>query len=146
MRTLSHTALVVLTLVVSGCGGDTRSEVSGRVRLNGQDIVEGSINFIPTEGNTGPGTGAVIENGKYHIPRAKGATAGKNRVEIRAFRTTGRKVQDPTGKPGVLTEERVPAFPPSFNDQSTLVKDVARGSDTIDFDINIPEPGKSGGK
>jgi len=146
MRTPYHITLVVLILTVVGCGGDNRSEGSGTVRLNGQDVVEGSINFIPTEGNTGPGAGAVIENGKYHIARAKGVTPGKNRVEIRAFRTSGRKVQDPTGKPGVLTEERVPLFPPSFNDQSTLVKDVARGSDKIDFDINITEPGKSGGE
>lgn len=146
MRTAFHATLLVLTLALVGCSGDNKSEVSGTVRFNGQDVAAGSINFIPTEGNTGPGTGAVIENGKYHIPRAKGVTPGKNRVEIRAFRNSTRKVQDPTGKPGALTEERVPLFPPQFNDQSTLVKDVARGSDTIDFDINIPEPGKSGGK
>lgn len=137
---------LLLWLCILGCSGDNRSEVSGTVRLNGQDIAEGSINFIPVDGNTGPGTGAVIQNGKYHISREKGVTAGKNRVEIRAFKNTGKKVQDPTGLPGTMTEERVPAFPPSFNDKSDIVKDVKRGSDVIDFDITLPDSGKPAGK
>ncbi len=138
--------VLALALCSLGCAGDNRSEVSGTVRLNGKDITEGSINFIPVEGNKGAGAGAVIENGKYHISRAKGVAAGKNRVEIRAFVNTGRKIQDPTGAPGTLAEERIPAFPASFNDQSTLVREVKPGIDVIDFDINIPEPGKSGAK
>ncbi|MCE9563451.1 MAG: hypothetical protein K8U57_15535 [Planctomycetes bacterium] len=145
LKQLPITLLGVLLCVV-GCANDKRSEVSGTVKLNGQDIPQGSINFIPIEGNTGAGAGAVIENGKYHISRDKGVTSGKNRVEIRAFVNTGRKVQDPTGPPGTMTTERVPALPASFNDQSTLIKEVKSGTDTIDFDINIPEPGKSGVK
>jgi hypothetical protein len=121
-----------------GCAGDDRSEVSGTVKLNGQPIAEGAITFIPTDGNKGAATGAEIRDGKYHIPRSAGVTPGKNRVELRAFRDSGRKVQDPTGKPGTLTAERVMAFPPQYNDQSTLVRDVRRGSDTIDFDITVP--------
>src|SRR5215470_15766954 len=63
-----------------GCSGDNRSEVSGTVKLNGQPVVEGAINFIPIEGNKGAGAGAAIIDGKYHIPRSSGVTAGKNRV------------------------------------------------------------------
>ncbi|MBN9118794.1 MAG: hypothetical protein J0I06_06485 [Planctomycetes bacterium] len=121
-----------------GCSGDNRSEVSGTVKVNGQPVAEGAINFIPTAGNTGAGAGAVITNGKYHIPRSAGAAAGKNRVELRAFKNTGRKVQDPTGAPGALADERVMIFPPEYNDRSTLVRDVKSGSDTIDFDITVP--------
>ncbi|MDB5310792.1 MAG: hypothetical protein JWO38_4994 [Gemmataceae bacterium] len=138
--------LACICLAAPGCSGDNRSEVSGTVSLNGRPIEEGSINFIPVEGNQGPGTGGIIRDGKYHIPRANGVTAGKNRVEVRAFRETGRKVQDPTGLPGALTTERVPAFPPEFNDKSTLVREVRAGSDTIDFDVHLPEPGKAAGR
>src|SRR5438309_824557 len=99
-------------LVLAGCSGGNRAEVSGSVSLNGQPIEEGSINFIPVEGNTGPGAGGVIKDGRYHIPKHLGVKPGKNRVEIRAFKNTGRKVQDPTGLPGTLVDERVPAFPP----------------------------------
>ena len=125
-------------LAAAGCSGDRRAEVSGTVKLNGEPITEGSINFIPVEGNTGAGSGAEIRDGKYFIARDKGVSPGKNRVELRAFRENGKKVQDPTGKKGTLTFERVMAFPPEFNDRSTLVREVKPGSDTIDFDITAP--------
>jgi hypothetical protein len=137
MRHHCFIAVAFAVLASGGCGDDARSEVSGIVRLNGEAIQEGSINFIPVEGNIGPGTGAVITNGKYHIPKSNGVMVGRNRVEIRAFRNSGRKVQDATGPPGTLTDERVPAFPPEFNDRSTLIRDVSRGSNTIDFDIQL---------
>jgi hypothetical protein len=142
MRSLHSKILAIACVWAVGCSGDSRSEVSGVVRLNGQPIEQGSINFIPIDGNLGPGAGAVIENGKYHIPRSSGVTPGRNRVELRAFRETGRKVQDPTGPPGALANERVLAFPPEFNDNSTLVREVRKGSDTIDFEIQIEEPAK----
>ena len=119
-----------------GCSGDDRAEVSGAVSLNGQAIEEGSISFIPIDGNLGPQVGAVIRAGRFHIPRSLGVMVGKNRVELRAFRMSGRKVQDPTAPTGTLAEERVPAFPPEFNERSTLIRDVNKGSNTIDFEIN----------
>lgn len=119
-----------------GCSGDDRAEVTGAVSLNGQAIEEGSISFIPIDGNLGPQVGAVIRDGRFHIPRDQGVKVGKNRVELRAFRMSGRKVQDPTAPTGTLTDERVPAFPPEYNERSTLVRDVTKGSNTIDFEIN----------
>ena len=138
LRRLAIVFSVICLCAALGCSGDNRSEVSGTVKVNGQPIVEGAINFIPVEGNKGAGAGATITDGRYHIPRSAGVAAGKNRVELRAFKNTGRKVQDPTGKPGVLADERVLLFPPEYNDRSTLVRDVKSGSDTIDFDITVP--------
>jgi len=138
LRRLPIVLIATTFCAALGCSGDNRSEVSGTVKLNGQPIAEGAINFIPVEGNKGAGAGATITGGKYHIPRSAGVAAGKNRVELRAFRNTGRKVQDPTGSPGTLADERVMAFPPQFNDRSTLVREVKSGSDTIDFDITVP--------
>ena len=127
--------LAVGLLLLPGCSG-RRADVSGTVQLDGRPVDEGAIQFIPVEGTTGPSAGGVIKDGRYHITRDKGVTVGKNRVELRAFRTTGRKVQDPTGLPGVKTEERVQAFPPEYNDRSTVVKEVQAGSNTIDFDVH----------
>jgi hypothetical protein len=134
--------LVVGLLPLPGCGGNDLAEVSGAVAIDGQPVTEGSIQFIPIEGTTGPGAGAPIENGRYHIPRQKGVAVGKNRVELRAFKKTGRKVQDPTGLPGTLTEERVPAFPKEYNDSSTVVREVQAGSNTIDFLVQLSTKGK----
>jgi hypothetical protein len=136
MRLLPRICLVLLGLCVLGCSGD-KASVSGTVKLNGQPIEEGAITFIPIDGTRGPGAGATIRDGQYHVPASAGVTVGKNRVELRAFRNTGRKVQDPTGKPGTLADERVPAFPPEYNDRSTLVREVPAGSTTLNFDIDL---------
>jgi len=138
MRVLHIPALAAVVLLVAGCSGN-KAEVSGTVLLNGEPIEEGSINFIPVEGTTGPGAGAVIKDGKYYIPRSTGVTVGKNRVELRAFKKSTRKVRDPNGPPGAMTEARDPAFPPEYNDNSTLTKEVRQGSNTIDFDIRTKE-------
>lgn len=135
MRVVPLGCLVAGLLALTGCSGQ-RADVSGSVRLDGQPVDEGSIQFIPVEGTAGPGAGGIIKDGRYHITRDKGVTAGKNRVELRAFRKSGRKVQDPTGLPGVKAEERVQAFPPEYNDRSTVVKEVRSGSNTIDFDVH----------
>jgi hypothetical protein len=124
-----------------GCGSPL-AEVSGTVKLDGQPVPEGSIQFIPVEGTTGPSAGAAIKDGRYHIPRDKGAAVGKNRVELRAFKVSGRKVQDPTAPPGALTEERVQAFPRAYNDASTVVRDVQAGSNTFNFDVESGAKGK----
>jgi hypothetical protein len=87
----------------------------------------GSIQFIPVEGSKRPSAGGVIQDGKYHIPWKKGVTVGTNRVELRAFKNAGTKIQDPTAPPGVRTEARVQAFPPEFNDRSTVLKEIRGG-------------------
>jgi hypothetical protein len=145
MRTLSSAVLGLACLWAAGCG-DGKAEVSGTVSLDGTPIEEGAINFIPIDGTRGPGAGAAIRDGKYHIPRSMGVTPGKNRVELRAFRNTGRKVKDPTGPRGAMTEERTQVFPLEYNDQSTLTREVSPGSNTFDFDINLTQPGKPGPK
>jgi hypothetical protein len=85
----------------------------------------------------GPDGGGIIADGKYHVERAAGPVVGKSRVELRAFKVTGRQVVDPTGKPGAKTSEVVPLFPPEYNDQSKVVKEIHSGSNTIDFDIRL---------
>ncbi len=124
-------------VVLCGCGqsGPRRAEVAGSVKLNGQDVIEGAIQFIPIEGTKGPSAGAPIKDGKYHIARTGGVVVGKNRVELRATRKTGKKVQDPTAKPGTLVEEVGESFPGEYNIDSKMSRDVQEGSNTLDFEI-----------
>src|SRR5258708_2188346 len=136
MRCLFPVCLIVNLCLVSACGsGSQRAEVSGTVSLNGVPIEEGSIQFIPVEGTTGPSTGGVIKDGKYRIPRENGAVIGKNRVELRAFGMSGKKIQDPTAPPGVLTDQRVQVFPPEYSDASTVIKEIHSGSNVINFEV-----------
>lgn len=129
--------------LLSGCseGGPTRAEVSGTVKVNGQPVAEGAINFFPVDGALGPEAGAAIADGKFHISRAQGPVVGKNRVELRAFQKSGRKIQDPTAPAGTLTDEVANIFPPEFNSNSTLVREVKTADNVFDFDIQT-KPGK----
>ena len=34
----------------------------------------------------------------------------------------------------------MPAFPPEYNEKSTLTREVVPGSNTFDFDIKLPDP------
>ena len=126
------------SLLLLGCSqsGPERAEVSGTVFLNGQPLESGAIQLIPVEGTRGPSAGAAVINGKYHIPIRQGATVGKNRVELHGSRRTDRKMQDPTGKPGVLTDERTEAFPADYNSRSTLVREIKEGANVLDFRVD----------
>jgi hypothetical protein len=138
MRTGFRVLLAVGLLALLSCSssGPERAEVSGTVKLDDQLIEEGYIQFIPVDGTTGPSAGEAIKNGQYHIAQYKGVTVGKNRVELKAFRNSGRKVPDPTGPPGTLTSERIQVFPPEFNTESTVVKEIHSGSNTVDINAH----------
>src|SRR5688572_30232243 len=122
---------------VCGCGpaGPQRAEVRGTVKFNGEPIEEGVIRFLPVEGTTGPDAGVAIKNGSYHLPRDTGPLVGKARVELRAFKASGKKVQDPTKPAGTFTYARVQIFPPEYSDKSTLIKEIKAGENEIDFDV-----------
>jgi hypothetical protein len=136
-RLVVFLAIAAAAVSTAGCGpsGPQRAEVSGIVTLDGQPVKEGSINFFPTDGNKGPEAGGEIKDGKYHIPRAQGPVLGANRVELRSFQKSGRRIQDPTAKQGTLTEEITNVFPPQYNSESTLVKEIQQGKNDISFEI-----------
>lgn len=127
-----------LLLCCLGCGksdGLDRAAVTGKVTLNDTPVAAGSITFYPTGATKGPAAGGTIENGQYSIAIAQGPIVGSNRVEIRASRKTGRKVQAPMAERGVLADEIVEAVPQQYNSRSTLQRNVAQGDNTLDFDL-----------
>jgi hypothetical protein len=130
-------AIYLLIAICLGCGksGPRRAAASGHVTLDGQPIDEGVIQFLPVQGTVGPETGGVIANGQYAIAQQRGPVVGMNRIELRASKKTGRKIQDPTGRPGVLTDEYKEMFPTSSNTNSTLVREIKDDPNTLDFDI-----------
>lgn len=131
--------LTVAALLFAGCSGagPQRAEVSGTVKINGQAVPEGAINFFPDKGTKGPEAGAAIKDGKFHIPRDQGPIVGTNRIVLRAFQKTGRKIQDPTAPPGTLTDEIANIFPPDVADNSTLFREVQPSDNVFDFDIPV---------
>lgn len=138
-RFVASIVLFASVLGSTGCGssGPQRASVSGTVLLDGQPFEEGSINFIPLDG-AGPTAGAPISNGEYRIERNVGVMVGKNKVEVRGNRKTGKQVS----RMGSLVDELVEAVPPEYNTSSTLVRDVVPGHNALDFEVPSTRPRK----
>jgi hypothetical protein len=134
---LVPTCLTVALLLVAGCGkeGATRGAVSGKVTLDGKPLADGSILFTPVKGTRGTATGGQILNGQYELAESAGPAVGKNRVEIRATRKTGKMVQKPFAPLGQTVEEAVEAVAPKFNSDSTLEVEIKSGDNTADFKV-----------
>lgn len=121
--------LSAFALVVAGCGGDglTRGTVSGKVTLDGQPVANGTIVFTPTGGTKGPMAMAEIANGQYAITNNP-PVAGKHSVKIQGFRDTAKK--DDRGQ--VIGEQFIPD---KYNDKTTLTVDIAKGTNSRDFEL-----------
>lgn len=78
-----------LILSIAGCGGGDGPNVhlSGVVTYDGKPIPQGQIMFAPntTKGNSGPGSAAVIENGKYTTRDGLATAGGPHTVRIEGF-------------------------------------------------------------
>lgn len=129
--------LLLLAMGLSGCGDDgpPRGKVSGQVTLDGAPLPQGSILFVPIEGNKGVAAGGQIVDGKYSLTGDAGVSLGANRVEIRSLRKSGRKEQKPFAPQGEMVEVDEEAVADSFNTASTLRADVKAGSQTQDFSV-----------
>lgn len=125
--------LLSAALALSGCsGGDGRLAVSGTVSLDGQPLPDASISFRPAPGNDANGSGAVIRDGTFALPAAKGLKTGKYLVTVQAFRKTGRMVPlTPGGKK--LGPEMAPL---QFDSSTALEATVVAGKgNRFDFQL-----------
>jgi len=149
-------ALLIGLAVPLGCSsgdGLNRASVRGEVKVDGNPLEEGSINFFPAGDAEGPSAGGVISKGEYEIPQDLGPVVGKYRVEIHGVQKTGRTVPNYMA-PGTTMPEVMEVLPADVNVKSKLVRDVAAGANVIDFvdlkGLPIPpgpeEKGKGKGK
>lgn len=128
--------LACLLIVCIGCGSGAppRASVSGRVSVDGVPVEDGSISFVPTNGNTGPTAGGSIVNGRYSIAAAKGPAPGWNLVVISGSKKTGKKV--PSGVvPQAIVDEIVSVVPERYHTDSTLNRELRPGVNTVDFEL-----------
>src|SRR5262249_35444301 len=75
--------LAMFVLLFAGCGSRSdRLAVSGEVTLDGSPVDEASIRLTSTGNGKLFASGAMIQNGKFHVPQEKGLPPGTYRVEI----------------------------------------------------------------
>lgn len=118
----------LLALGAAGCGSGGQGELSGEVTLDGAPLEQGAILLTPLDASKGAATGGEIKSGRYALTGKQAPFAGTYKVEIRANKKTGRKVQKAMGKPGELDDELVEAVLPRFNTKTELTTEVKAGS------------------
>ncbi|QDU63284.1 hypothetical protein Pan216_41620 [Planctomycetes bacterium Pan216] len=82
--------MAMVTALAVGCGkkpGPDRYEISGNATFNGKPIPAGEISFSPNsqKGNKGPGSLAIIKDGKYQTTSGKGLVGGAYVARVIGF-------------------------------------------------------------
>jgi hypothetical protein len=125
--------IAAFAVVLLGCTkqpvGPPRGTVHGKITLDGMPIATGTIAFAPTGPAAGPACGLPLKDGQY-ASDAKGPIVGKNRVEIRAPRDSGKTPED-----GDWKSNYIESIPVRYNTQSTLEFDVHPGDNTFDVEL-----------
>jgi hypothetical protein len=137
-RRLCASFLAMLLLLLAGCGPRSdRLAVGGSVTLDGAPLDEGSIRLTSTGSGKLFASGAMIQNGKFHVPQEKGLPPGTYRVEISSPDTAAPLVvyKGVPGEPALppTAPERIP---PEYNFNSKQTIEVTTGGDNVfKFDV-----------
>ena len=122
--------LFVLAALFGGCetssSGPTRYPVSGTVKHKGQLVPKGFITLEPDTvgGNSGPGGGAEIVDGRYDTKTAAGVVGGSYKVRIVGT----------DGQPATVSGETLPEGRPLFAPYETIV-DFPKEATVKDFEV-----------
>ncbi len=124
---------LVALLVLSGCNAEeARHGISGTVSWQGMPVAKGVITLYPK--GAGDTVGCEIVDGRFKIEQESGGKAGSYRVEILAFRPTGKTDFDIDENMQVSIEEQY--LPKQFNTDSTLEAEIATdGENVLSFDL-----------
>jgi len=128
----------MLLLLLAGCGRRSdRLAVTGEVTLDGVPLDEGAIRLTSTGSGKLSASGAIIHDGKFHVPQDKGLPPGTFHVEISSPDTAAPLVvyKGAPGEPALppTAPERIP---PEFNSNSKqTIELTADGDNHFKFDI-----------
>jgi hypothetical protein len=136
MRPLALLAVVF----IAGCGaGDPhgRRPVAGTVTFGGAPLDKGTVQFLPTDPANGFRASALIQDGRFQIPREQGLPPGSYKVAVTSPAPGKGPAIEPTDAPGMkmppLGTERIPA---GYNTATKLTATVtADGPNEFEFTI-----------
>ena len=131
-------AIATLLCTIGGCGssGPDLGEVTGTVTLDGKPLSNATLIFRSQAPNGTTSMGVTGPNGKYKLmftADKTGAMLGKHDVEI-----TTRQLSE-TDVESLKAQGKTPPpftpIPQKYKEPGTLLKDVVKGKNTIDFDL-----------
>jgi hypothetical protein len=132
--------LAAAVILCCGCGPSVNehptAKLAGRVTVDGQQVDEGQIQFLPL--GKGPGSGqaadGAISKGSYAADRVP---VGKVRVTFSAFRKTGKMINEG----GHVFPELVTIIPEKY--QQGIDIDVSGDNPSQDFSLVSTQSDKS---
>jgi hypothetical protein len=124
--------------LLAGCGqsGPELATVAGDVRFDGKPLRDVLVEFQPTAGKGSPSIGYTDQAGHYELRFSAsriGAMPGEHLVRINHDYDPGSGEPKPEFK-----------IPREYNAKSTLKREVAKGENTIDFDLNSKQTTDTG--
>ncbi len=135
-RSLSCVLPLLGLALLAGCSSDGYLGLSGKVTCEGQPVETASISFEPVEKSASRGSGAIVSDGRFTVPRRAGVKPGQYRVTILASRPTGRKIViDPMR--GEVDEYEPLALKPGTPSEVIVSPD---GPNRFDFELVPPPP------
>ncbi|MCA9188274.1 MAG: hypothetical protein R3E01_26620 [Pirellulaceae bacterium] len=120
----SLTIILMLLSICIGCGTPAAEtfEVRGSVALDDKPLESGTVLLVPIS-NGATGGRADVKNGEFAISAESGPTAGTYRVEITAYKSTGRTLPD-NDFPDRTVEETRQYLPARYNVRSQLTLEI----------------------
>jgi hypothetical protein len=129
VRAFCGGALIVVLVILAGCGGASMGEVSGTVKVDGEPLKTGAILFVPVDGKTQT-AGGTIDGGSYSVK----VPVSVMKVSITAPKVVGyKKLYNTPDSPKMpLTAEALPA---KYNERTELQLDVKPGTNAKDWEL-----------
>lgn len=133
--------LGLLLMVLSACGCGENFRVHGKITADGVPLEQAEMKFVPVESTGKEDIGTVVTSGQYLLEDSERLKEGEYQVQIRAFRSTGKKVWDGMGD-GTnknMVEDVKQFIPAKYNDASELRVTLKRGNNEFNTDLKIPK-------
>jgi hypothetical protein len=126
-----------LLLLASGCGGGKTGTVTGKVRLNGQLVPGGHVNFFPEgSANSSAKISPIKEDGSYSV---SGVPVGPAKISVQGVAGAAQipNVAPPKGMEIPRSDRKAVYVPPKYSttEQSGLKWDVKPGTQEYNIEL-----------
>lgn len=139
MRSAGPAVVVVLAALMPlcwGCSSGGLAPVSGQVKVNGQPLAEGTIDFRSPDGST-PTAQAVITQGVYSCE----VVPGPKKVVIRGYKVVGQERASKVDPDSPMVDRKEPFLPPKYSSETAteLKEEIPPGGKKgLDFNLAAP--------